>query len=292
MPTTSTAGSPQPLGEPVRRASIFVRERDGFDDAIERVRGRRARGRRRDHRGRSRPRRRARRRRDDAARVPRVPRPRARDRRQLRPLRLSRVDAARRHWRTGLRRVVRRRLRRASSCRRSSSSTPARRARRGQRRRRRERRRSDGSSSSNGRSAASRSARCPATAIIAATPSGSTAYNLSNNGPVLMWGIDAMAVSFVAPHSLHARPLVVPRGRDVVDHEPHAGHPARADRRRAARRRRRAGRRGHRAARRREDPAGDASGRDVPDPFPVGVRLGDNCGGAATAANRESRPHP
>jgi NAD+ kinase len=33
---------------------------------------------------------------------------------------------------------------------------------------------------------------------------------------VLMWGIDAMAVSFVAPHSLHARPLVVPRGRDVV----------------------------------------------------------------------------
>jgi NAD+ kinase len=56
----------------------------------------------------------------------------------------------------------------------------------------------------------------PSDAIIMATPSGSTAYNLSNNGPVLMWGIDAMAVSFVAPHSLHARPLVVPRGRDVV----------------------------------------------------------------------------
>jgi NAD+ kinase len=56
----------------------------------------------------------------------------------------------------------------------------------------------------------------PCDAVILATPSGSTAYNLSNNGPVLMWGIDAMAVSFVAPHSLHARPLVVPRGRDVV----------------------------------------------------------------------------
>jgi NAD+ kinase len=56
----------------------------------------------------------------------------------------------------------------------------------------------------------------PSDAIIAATPSGSTAYNLSNNGPVLMWGIDAMAVSFVAPHSLHARPLVVPRGSDLV----------------------------------------------------------------------------
>jgi NAD+ kinase len=56
----------------------------------------------------------------------------------------------------------------------------------------------------------------PADAIILATPSGSTGYNLSSNGPVLMWGIDAMAVSFLAPHSLLARPLVVPRGRDVV----------------------------------------------------------------------------
>src|SRR5437763_11774092 len=56
----------------------------------------------------------------------------------------------------------------------------------------------------------------PSDGIILATPSGSTAYNLSNNGPVLMWGIDAMAVSFVAPHSLYTRPLVVPRGRDVV----------------------------------------------------------------------------
>jgi NAD+ kinase len=52
--------------------------------------------------------------------------------------------------------------------------------------------------------------------VICSTPSGSTAYNLSNGGPVLVWGIDAKAVTFVAPHSLHARPLVVPRGRDLV----------------------------------------------------------------------------
>jgi len=52
--------------------------------------------------------------------------------------------------------------------------------------------------------------------IICASPPGSTAYNLSNGGPVLVWGLDAMAVTFVAPHSLHARPLVVPRGLDVV----------------------------------------------------------------------------
>jgi NAD+ kinase len=55
----------------------------------------------------------------------------------------------------------------------------------------------------------------PCDGLLCSTPSGSTAYNLSNGGPVLMWGIDAMATTFVAPHSLHARPLVVPRGKDV-----------------------------------------------------------------------------
>src|SRR5207244_12260267 len=62
----------------------------------------------------------------------------------------------------------------------------------------------------------------PCDGLICPTPSGSTAYNLSNGGPVLVWGLDAMAVTFVAPHSLHARPLVVPRGRDltVPNHTP------------------------------------------------------------------------
>jgi NAD+ kinase len=58
--------------------------------------------------------------------------------------------------------------------------------------------------------------RQPCDGLICATPSGSTAYNLSNGGPVLVWGLDAMALTFVAPHSLHARPLVVPRGRDLT----------------------------------------------------------------------------
>jgi NAD+ kinase len=66
----------------------------------------------------------------------------------------------------------------------------------------------------------------PCDGIICATPSGSTAYNLSNGGPVLVWGLDALAVSFVAPHSLHARPLVVPRGRDVVIYNRTADVPA------------------------------------------------------------------
>jgi NAD+ kinase len=56
----------------------------------------------------------------------------------------------------------------------------------------------------------------PCDGMICATPSGSTAYNLSNGGPVLARGLDAMSVTFIAPHSLHARPLVVPRGLTVT----------------------------------------------------------------------------
>jgi NAD+ kinase len=56
----------------------------------------------------------------------------------------------------------------------------------------------------------------PCDGLICATPSGSTAYNLSNGGPVLVWGLDAMVLTFVAPHALHIRPLVVGRGSDVV----------------------------------------------------------------------------
>ena len=52
--------------------------------------------------------------------------------------------------------------------------------------------------------------------VVCCTPAGSTAYNLSAGGPVLVWGIEALAVTFVAPHSLQARPLVVPRGQDVT----------------------------------------------------------------------------
>ncbi|MGZ4339286.1 MAG: NAD(+)/NADH kinase [Gaiellaceae bacterium] len=56
----------------------------------------------------------------------------------------------------------------------------------------------------------------PCDGLICATPTGSTAYNLSNGGPVLVWGLDAMVLTFVAPHALHIRPLVVPRGPDVT----------------------------------------------------------------------------
>jgi NAD+ kinase len=56
----------------------------------------------------------------------------------------------------------------------------------------------------------------PSDGIICSTPVGSTAYNLSNGGPVLVWGLDAMAFTFVAPHALDARPLVIPRDRPLT----------------------------------------------------------------------------
>jgi len=58
--------------------------------------------------------------------------------------------------------------------------------------------------------------RHPCDGMIFATPSGSTAYNLSNGGPVLVWGLDATVVTFVAAHSLSTRPVVVPRGVDLL----------------------------------------------------------------------------
>jgi NAD+ kinase len=58
--------------------------------------------------------------------------------------------------------------------------------------------------------------RQPCDGIICSTPSGSTAYNLSNGGPVLMWGLEAMALTYIAAHSLHARSLVIPPGADLI----------------------------------------------------------------------------
>ena len=45
--------------------------------------------------------------------------------------------------------------------------------------------------------------------LVVSTPQGSTGYNLANGGPVLAWGVAGFVVSFIAPHSLTARALVV-----------------------------------------------------------------------------------
>ena len=89
-----------------------------------------------------------------------------------------------------------------------------------QRRRRRERlARADDRARARGRG--EELGRQPCDGIICSTPSGSTAYNLSNGGPVLMWGLEAMALTYVAAHSLHA-PARDPsrRRRDRVEPDP------------------------------------------------------------------------
>jgi NAD+ kinase len=45
--------------------------------------------------------------------------------------------------------------------------------------------------------------------LVVATPAGSTGYNLANGGPILAWGVEGFVVSFIAPHTLTARALVV-----------------------------------------------------------------------------------
>jgi NAD+ kinase len=45
--------------------------------------------------------------------------------------------------------------------------------------------------------------------VIVATPTGSTAYNLAANGPILAPDIDGMIITAVCPHQLTVRPLVV-----------------------------------------------------------------------------------
>jgi NAD+ kinase len=61
--------------------------------------------------------------------------------------------------------------------------------------------------------------------LVAATPVGSTGYNLANQGPILAWGVEGYVVSYISPHTLTARALVVApsdvlRVGNAAEHEP------------------------------------------------------------------------
>jgi NAD+ kinase len=52
--------------------------------------------------------------------------------------------------------------------------------------------------------------------VVIATPTGSTAYSLSAGGPVMHPDLAAISVTALAPHSLAARPIVVPADTSIT----------------------------------------------------------------------------
>jgi NAD+ kinase len=50
----------------------------------------------------------------------------------------------------------------------------------------------------------------PSDGLVVATPTGSTAYFLSAGGPIIAPTVDAFGVASLLPHTLFARPLIVP----------------------------------------------------------------------------------
>lgn len=51
--------------------------------------------------------------------------------------------------------------------------------------------------------------------IIISTPTGSTAYTLSAGGPVIVPGLEAIVIVPICPHTLTARPLVIPADETI-----------------------------------------------------------------------------
>lgn len=55
----------------------------------------------------------------------------------------------------------------------------------------------------------------PSDGVVVATPTGSTAYFLSAGGPIISPNVDAFGIAALLPHTLFARPLIVPTSSAV-----------------------------------------------------------------------------
>lgn len=60
--------------------------------------------------------------------------------------------------------------------------------------------------------------------LIVSTPTGSTAYNLSNGGPIMVPTTDTLCLTPVAPHSLNIRPIVIDGSSVITLHVESRSH--------------------------------------------------------------------
>ena len=65
--------------------------------------------------------------------------------------------------------------------------------------------------------------------LVISSPTGSTAYSLSNGGPIIVPGTKVFSMTAVAPHSMNIRPIVLADSSEItltVESRSHKGHKA------------------------------------------------------------------